>query len=279
MKKNFWILALLIILILIILWGVSPLLIGYLICVYKNKFNLELTTTDVSGIYASTGVLFTAFAFLGTIITILIQQKNILRQTSYDAIKNVLNKVQREEDYTESYEYIINVLPKVIYNLRMIETKIGTTEIKKRDPDGYSKILYFCRSMEHIGIVSKNNYVDEKILIQYLGKTIIETFNILFPILMVDIKRLGEDSAFYFIHYRHLYHIATNKRNKYRKMNIQSSKKIRIAELKAIEQMGEYEIDFDNIVIFNYKDNNIKEDIETIITENCYCDSCDSCDR
>lgn len=277
MKKGTWLIIGLITLILIFIWVASPFIIDNLLSVFNSNKNHSITSKEIGEYYSAVGVLFTGLAFLGTITAILIQQKNFLRQTSYDAIKNVLNKVQDDEKYIESRDFILQSLPVEIKKIQESENDIGTKELKKYNYQGFSHLLYFCRTMEYIGIVSKNDYVDEKVLIQYIGKTIIETFHILFRILNVDIKRMGDDSAFYFVHYRYLYHLATKNRVKFKNINSKSIKKYHKTEIKICEYMDENAIDFDKMMIFNYSNQDISEESDKEIIENCFCD-CDSCD-
>lgn len=278
MKKGIWTILTFISILIFILWASSPITITYLVNFLNEHSVIDFPRENINIYYVSIGALFTALAFLGTISAILIQQSNLSKQTSFDVIKNVLNKVQNDKKYIEAIDYILEELPSILIILQDNVEVIGSKEIKSKTKSGFNHLLYFCRTMEYIGIVAKNKYVEEKILIQYLGKTIIETFNILFPILKVDIQRLGNNAPFYFVHYRYLYYLAVNNKDVFITESNKSIKKYERVENKMYKHMEEKKMDFEEMVVYDCNNSIDINDPEDVLNQNCYCDSCDGCD-
>ncbi len=181
--------------------------------------------------YVAAGALFTALAFCVTFLTLKSQQKSLLEQrediltkTTLEVFTSTFKEILNEERFLKSKEYIFSPdffkhlanlkkikkdLPVTIEHFKnVVKSQSGKNSKQTQNSRVYEKITYFCSKMEYLGVIVKNEYVDETI-IDYFGKTIVESYKRLGGLIENHREATGDCS--YYIYYTRLYDTAKKR--------------------------------------------------------------------
>lgn len=156
---------------------------------HENKEIVDFL--NVSFLAAS--ALFTAFAFAATYLS-LVQQKEVLnKQIDLNVFTDTIRVIMHSDRFLECRNYIlsdcfyidINKLKRLVGNnsvcfkdFRIIIKTCKDDIVKKELRDSYEKIIDFCGKMEYLGLIYKNKGA-ESLIVDYYGRTIVESYKIL----------------------------------------------------------------------------------------------------
>ena len=187
-----------------------------------NFFNVSFTAATA---------LFTGIAFTITYISLYQQNKNLNRQINMDVFSDTIRLLMDSDRYLQSRQYIyskdfyrdieelkrirggesnffgLNDFRDIIRSLDSLIPLVDK-ETKERLCKSYEKIIYFCSRMEYLGFMYENKAAVSLIL-DYYGHTIVESYNILKPLLESD--RKDDNTEEMYVHYTRLYQRAKEK--------------------------------------------------------------------
>lgn len=228
-KYNIVVIAVILFIITILVWYLFyPFSSMFWSCQHKNTA------------YVAAGALFTALAFLGTVVTVLYQYKTELQKTSLGIYQIIYSGMMADPKFNNAIKYLnenknqqktksqlMHERVEFLQNIEISSTPTGTIVKKTFTEDNQYKILmYFCEKMEYLGILIKENNLDISLFYSN-GETITNAFDVMKEWAFFE----GHDSRKY-IHFRYLVHRIKKEKNRYHKHCKSIERKIRLDEWK-----------------------------------------------
>lgn len=196
-------------------------------CIVPLFFDYTHKTTEILEYYnvsfLSASALFTGLAFIATFLSLFYQSKSLKVQLNLEVFSKTMHSLMDSDRFRECKKYIYsNQLRVDINEVKIITGKDSINledfrklcsiqednecssdeQIKKRLSISYEMITYFCGKMEYLGLIYQKWGIEvDNLILDYYGRTIIETYRILEPLIANS-----KNNMYY--HYANLYNLA-----------------------------------------------------------------------